>query len=57
MLALPFAADQFLVSPLLPDEPNGKIIIPGYHCLSDWTVAEVLRAWMATEPTTENSKF
>lgn len=104
MHQLVLAADQFIVSRPLPDEPNGKTIIAGYHWFSDWgrdtmislpgltisvvrpelarpnfayfeifdgdeplsprgciaqawTVTEVLCAWIATEPTTENSEF
>ncbi|HIK06415.1 MAG TPA: amylo-alpha-1,6-glucosidase [Trichormus sp. M33_DOE_039] len=30
------AADQFIVDRPLPDEPNGKTIIAGYHWFSDW---------------------
>ncbi|MHC5822616.1 MAG: amylo-alpha-1,6-glucosidase, partial [Nostoc sp.] len=33
---LVLAADQFIVSRPLPDEPNGKTIIAGYHWFSDW---------------------
>jgi predicted glycogen debranching enzyme len=30
------AADQFIVRRVLPDEPNGRSIIAGYHWFSDW---------------------
>lgn len=30
------AADQFIVDRPLPDEPNGKSIIAGYHWFGDW---------------------
>ncbi|WP_427160417.1 amylo-alpha-1,6-glucosidase [Aliinostoc sp. HNIBRCY26] len=30
------AADQFIVDRPLPEEPNGKTIIAGYHWFSDW---------------------
>lgn len=33
---LVLAADQFIVSRPLPDEPTGKTIIAGYHWFSDW---------------------
>jgi predicted glycogen debranching enzyme len=33
---LVLAADQFIVNRPLPDEPNGKTIIAGYHWFSDW---------------------
>ena len=33
---LVLAADQFIVDRPLPDEPNGKTIIAGYHWFSDW---------------------
>jgi predicted glycogen debranching enzyme len=33
---LVLAADQFIVNRSLPDEPNGKTIIAGYHWFSDW---------------------
>lgn len=33
---LVLAADQFIVSRPLPDEPNGKTIIAGYHWFGDW---------------------
>ncbi len=33
---LVLAADQFIVSRPLPDEPDGKSIIAGYHWFADW---------------------
>ncbi|HLO47582.1 MAG TPA: amylo-alpha-1,6-glucosidase [Kamptonema sp.] len=33
---LVLAADQFIVNRPLPDEPEGKTIIAGYHWFSDW---------------------
>lgn len=33
---LVLAADQFIVNRSLPDEPNGKSIIAGYHWFGDW---------------------
>jgi predicted glycogen debranching enzyme len=33
---LVLAADQFIVERPLPDEPNGKTIIAGYHWFGDW---------------------
>lgn len=30
------AADQFIVDRSLPEDPNGKTIIAGYHWFSDW---------------------
>ena len=30
------AADQFIVNRLVPEDPNGKTIIAGYHWFSDW---------------------
>ncbi len=30
------AADQFIVNRSLPDEPNGRSIIAGYHWFGDW---------------------
>lgn len=33
---LVLAADQFIVNRSLPDEPNGKTIIAGYHWFNDW---------------------
>jgi predicted glycogen debranching enzyme len=33
---LVLAADQFVVKRELPDEPNGRSIIAGYHWFSDW---------------------
>ncbi|MEH2196119.1 MAG: amylo-alpha-1,6-glucosidase [Nostoc sp.] len=30
------AADQFIVDRPMPEEPNGKTIIAGYHWFSDW---------------------
>lgn len=33
---LVLAADQFIVSRPLPDEPDGKTVIAGYHWFSDW---------------------
>ncbi|MBE9049196.1 amylo-alpha-1,6-glucosidase [Nostocales cyanobacterium LEGE 11386] len=33
---LVLAADQFIVDRPLPEEPNGKSIIAGYHWFSDW---------------------
>lgn len=36
MQQLVLAADQFIVSRPLPEVPNGKTIIAGYHWFSDW---------------------
>ena len=33
---LVLAADQFIVSRQVPDEPDGKTIIAGYHWFGDW---------------------
>jgi predicted glycogen debranching enzyme len=33
---LVLAADQFLVSRPLPDDPNGRSVIAGYHWFNDW---------------------
>lgn len=33
---LVLAADQFIVNRPLPDDPDGKTIIAGYHWFSDW---------------------
>jgi predicted glycogen debranching enzyme len=33
---LVLAADQFIVDRSLPDEPNGKTVIAGYHWFGDW---------------------
>jgi predicted glycogen debranching enzyme len=33
---LVLAADQFLVSRPLPDEPDGRSVIAGYHWFNDW---------------------
>ncbi|MBD2531289.1 amylo-alpha-1,6-glucosidase [Nostoc flagelliforme FACHB-838] len=33
---LVLAADQFIVDRSLPEDPNGKTIIAGYHWFSDW---------------------
>ncbi|GAB1543295.1 amylo-alpha-1,6-glucosidase [Scytonema sp. NUACC21] len=33
---LVLAADQFIVTRHLPEEPNGKTIIAGYHWFGDW---------------------
>jgi len=33
---LVLAADQFIVKRSLPDDPDGKTIIAGYHWFSDW---------------------
>ncbi len=30
------AADQFIVARALPDQPDGKTVIAGYHWFSDW---------------------
>ena len=33
---LALAADQFIVNRALPDEPNGRSVIAGYHWFGDW---------------------
>ena len=33
---LVLAADQFIVKRALPDEPDGRSIIAGYHWFADW---------------------
>jgi predicted glycogen debranching enzyme len=33
---LALAADQFIVKRALPDEPNGRSVIAGYHWFGDW---------------------
>jgi predicted glycogen debranching enzyme len=33
---LVLAADQFIVKRVLPDEPNGRSVIAGYHWFADW---------------------
>ena len=36
VVQLALAADQFIVKRTLPDEPNGRSVIAGYHWFGDW---------------------